>query len=233
MNRWILRCDPTARRLASCGTTGSAGCHCPGPPSPPASPPRPPNRPFAGLGLLPAEPGHRPARTDPDHTGPAPSAPKRPRRNWSALRDDVVRLYGEGRTIRAIATELGMHHREVWRQLEAAGVARRARGTTGVVLSRSALQRLYIHDQLSVAEVARRFEVSTGAVVRNLRSYGLPRHDRHAPLDRDTLRRLYVDERLGVRAVASRLGVSPDKVRVELARYRIPIRRPGRPSRPG
>ena len=143
----------------------------------------------------------------------------------------MVRLYGEGHTIRAIATELGMHHREVWRQLEAAGVVRRARGTPGVVLSRPALQRLYIHEQLSVAEVARRFEVSTGAVVRNLRSYGLPRRDRHAPLDRSTLRRLYVNERLGVRAVAARLGVSPDKVRAELARYRIPIRRPGRPGK--
>lgn len=157
--------------------------------------------------------------------------PLRRWRNWSAVRDDVVRLYEEGHTIGAIATALGMHHREVWRQLETTGVARRARGTSGVVLSRSALQRLYIQEQLSVAEVARRFEVSTQAVVRNLRSYGLPRRDRHAPLDRDTLRRLYVDERLGVRAVAARLGVSPDKVRTELACYGIQVRRPGRPSR--
>lgn len=100
-----------------------------------------------------------------------------------------------------------------------------------MVLSRSALQRLYIQEQLSVAEVARRFEVSTQAVVRNLRSYGLPRRNRHAPLDGASLRRLYVEERLGVREVASRLGVSPDKVRAELARYHIPIRPPGRPAR--
>ena len=183
------------------------------------------------LGLVPADPGHQPDRNDRDHSHPAASAPKRPRRNWSALRNDVVRLYGERHTIRAIGTELGMHHREVWRQLEATRVARRARGTSGVVLSRSALQRLYIKEELSVAAVARRFEVSTQAVVRNLRSYGLPRRNRHAPLDRDMLRRLYVDERLGIRAVAARLGVSPDKVRADLARYRIPIRRPGRPGR--
>ena len=66
---------------------------------------------------------------------------------------------------------------------------------------------------------------------RNIDRYGLPRRNRQAPLDRPTLRRLYVDEQLGVRAVASRLGVSPDKVRAELARYRIPIRPPGRPPR--
>ena len=183
------------------------------------------------LGLLPGEPWPRPTRKDPNHSAPPASAPKRPRRNWSALRNDVVRLYEEGHTIRAIATELSMHHREVWRQLDAAGVARRARGTSGVVLSRSALERLSIQEQLSLAEVARRFEVSTQAVVRNLRSYGLPRRNRQAPLDRNLLRRLYVDERLGVRVVAARLGVSPDKVRTELARYRIPIRPPGRPAR--
>ena len=61
--------------------------------------------------------------------------------------------------------------------------------------------------------------------------YGLPRRDRRAPLDRVTLRRLYVDEHLGVQAVAARLRVSPHKVRTDLARYRIPIRRPGRPAR--
>lgn len=185
------------------------------------------------LGLLSGESGHRPDRGEPQQPAPAQDASKRSRRNWSALRDDVSRLYGEGHTIRAIATELGMHYREVWRQLEAAGVARRARGSSGVALSRTALERLYLRDQLSLAEVARRFEVSTQAVTRNLRSYGLPRRDRHAALDQSTLRRLYVDERLGVRAVAARLGVSPHKVRTELARYRIPIRRPGRPGRAG
>ena len=183
------------------------------------------------LGFLPADPSTGPARDDRAHSGPAQPAPTRPRRTWSALRNDVTRLYTEGHTIRAIATKLGMHQREVWRQLEAAGVARRARGISGVVLSRSALERLYVREQLSVAEVARRFEVSTEAVVRNLRIYGLPRRNRHAPLNRDTLRRLYVDDRLGVRAVAARLGVSPDKVHAELARFAIPIRAPGRPAR--
>ena len=184
------------------------------------------------LGLLPGESRGRPVREGRHQSDPAQPAPTR-RRNWSALRNDVVRLYGEGQTIRAIGAELGMHYREVWRQLEAAGVPRRARGTSGVVLSRTALERLYLQEQLSVAEVARRFEVSTEVVARNLRSYGLPRPNRQAPLDRATLRHLYVDERLGVRTVAARLGVSPDKVRAELARYHIAIRRPGRPARRG
>ena len=198
------------------------------------------------LGLLPAEPGRRPARDNPQHSppeqpapeqpapappAPAPPAPKRPRPDWSALRADAVRLYQQGHTIRAIATKLGMHQREVWRQLVAAGVPRRPCGICGVVLSRSALERLYVRDQLPVAEVARRFDVSNEAVIRNLRDYGLPRRSRRTPLDRDTLRRLYVDERLGARAVAARLGVSPDKVRAELARFGIPVRPPGRPGR--
>jgi transposase-like protein len=184
------------------------------------------------LGLLPAESGRRPARDDRAQAAPARPTPKRPRRNWSAMRGDMIRLYGEGHTIRAIATKLGMHQREVWRQLAAAGVPRRARGLAGVVLSRPALERLYIREQLSIAEVARRFEVPKEAVIRNLRNHGLPRRHRSAPLDKDTLRRLYADERRGVRAVASRLGVSPDKVRAELGRYGLPIRPPGRPARP-
>lgn len=171
----------------------------------------------------------RAASERPEPAGAA--APKRPWRRWPALRGDVVRLYGEGRTIRAIAAELGMHHREVWRQLDLAGVARRPRGTVGVILSRRALEDLYVNQNLSIAEVARRFDVSTEVVRRNLHRHGLPRRDRRAPLERVTLRRLYVDDQLGVRTIASRLGVSPDKVRAELARYRIPIRPPGRPAR--
>jgi hypothetical protein len=82
---------------------------------------------------------------------------------------------------------------------------------------------------LSVAEVARRFDVSVDVVKRNIAHSGIPRRQRRAPLDEAALRRLYVEERLGVRVVAARLGVSPDKVRADLARYRIPIRSPGRP----
>ena len=47
------------------------------------------------LGLPPAEPGRRLAREDRQHPAPAQPAPKRPRRNWSALRTDMVRLYEE------------------------------------------------------------------------------------------------------------------------------------------
>jgi transposase-like protein len=159
------------------------------------------------------------------------SDPKRPRRNWNAARGDVVRLYEASRSIRAVAAELGMHQREVWRQLHLARVGRRPRGTAGVVLSRRGLERLYVRDGLSVAEVARRFDVSKDVVKRNIARHGIPRRQRRAPLDRDTLHHLYVQERLGVRTVAARLGVSPDTVRAELARYRIPIRRPGRPAR--
>ena len=175
-------------------------------------------------------PGQGPARNNHDHSDQAQPASKRRRRNWSALRDDVVRLYGQGHTIRGIAMDLDMHQREVWRQLEAVGVARRARGTSGVVLSRPALQRLYIQEQLSVAEVARRFEVThpggrpepaelRAAPAQPART-ARPGHAA-APVRRRTARRA---------GGAARLRVSPDKVRADLARHGIPIRRPGRPA---
>src|SRR5437763_8672891 len=139
----------------------------------------------------PKRPAAESSRRDPDRRRRAAAAPKRAWGRWSMLRADVVRLYGEGRTIRAVAAELGMHQREVWRQLQLAGVPRRPRGTAGVVLSRSTLQRLYVHERLSVAQVAHRVDVSPEAVVRNLERHGLPRRDRYAPLDRAALRRLY------------------------------------------
>jgi transposase-like protein len=179
------------------------------------------------LGLLPVEP----ASSTRDGCERVEPAPKRRRRNWNASRGDVVRLYEAGRSIRAVAAELGMHQREVWRQLSLAGVSRRPRGTAGVVLSRRRLECLYVRDGLSVAEVARRFDVTKEVVNRNIARHGIPRRQRRAPLDRGTLHHLYVDERLGVRTVAARLGVSPDTVRAELARHQIPIRRPGRPAR--
>jgi len=187
------------------------------------------------LGMIAAAAAEQPAPSrGPDTADPeGGDAPTRRRRNWSAMRDDVVRLYGEGRTIRAVAAELGMHQREVWRQLHMAGVTLRPRGTAGVELSRRTLEKLYVHQRLSAAEVARRFDVSVDVVDRNIDRHRLPRRDRRTPLDRDSLQRLYVDEQLGVRAVAARLGVSLDKVRAELARYRIPIRRPGRPAQRG
>lgn len=161
---------------------------------------------LCGLGFATDQPTRRIERSSRPASERADAATKRPWRRWPALRGEVVRLYGEGRTIRVIAADLGILQREVWRQLHLAGVPRRPRGTSGVVLSRRALERLYVHDRLPVAEVARRFDVSVDVVDRKIDRYGLPRLDRRSPLDRATLRRLYVEERLGVRAVASRLG---------------------------
>src|SRR2546421_3689317 len=66
-------------------------------------------RTLRSLGLLPVQP----ALDTRDGSEGIESHPKRPRRNWNAARGDVVRLYEAGRSIRAVAAELGMHHREV------------------------------------------------------------------------------------------------------------------------
>jgi hypothetical protein len=59
------------------------------------------------LGLLPVQP----APNAGDGSEWIESRPKRPRRNWNAARGDVVRLYEAGRSIRAVAAELGMSPR--------------------------------------------------------------------------------------------------------------------------
>jgi DNA-binding CsgD family transcriptional regulator len=148
----------------------------------------------------------------------------------SPIPGEAVRLYGEGRSIREVAAELGIHHRDVWRHLDQAGVARRPRVAGGVVLSKRQLEVLYVRGGMSLAEVGRRFDVSPGVVARNLDRYGIPRHDQ-LHIDRSVLEQLYVDEGLGIRAVADRLGVAAGKVRRSLVQHGIGVRPSGRPPR--
>lgn len=86
------------------------------------------------LGFNVAPTGRRtaePSGARPDGQRPAAAAPKRPQRLRMKRRADIVRLYGEGWTIRAVAAGVGMRQREVWRQLGLAGVTRRPRVTAG------------------------------------------------------------------------------------------------------
>jgi hypothetical protein len=153
------------------------------------------------------------------------------RRPASPSADEVVRLYREGHSTRAVAASLGMQQRKVWQELKKAGTPLRPVGAELTVLSRPALEQLYVRDGLSLRETAQRFEVTPHVVARNLERYGIPRHQ-PVVIERDVLRTFYVDARLGIRAVAARLGMTEGQVRRSLAQHGIPIRRPGRPARP-
>lgn len=146
------------------------------------------------------------------------------------IRPKVCSLYEGGMSIRAVAAEVGTDPRTVWRHLAQAGVARRPRGTPAVVLSRPALERLYVREGLSLTEVGRRFEVSADVVARNLELHGIPRRDPAVPIDRALLERLYCTQRLGLRAIAAQLGVPERKLRRDFAHHGVPIRQPGRPA---
>jgi DNA-binding CsgD family transcriptional regulator len=132
-------------------------------------------------------------------------------RTPQTVTDGKVReLYAQGKSIRVIAAELGIHQRSVWRHLERAGVELRPRGPAGTVLSRPQLERLYVTDGLPLAEISRRFEVTPHVVARNLERYGIVRQ--RPPLDRAVLEQLYLKERLGIRAIAARLEASQGQV---------------------
>jgi DNA-binding CsgD family transcriptional regulator len=151
------------------------------------------------------------------------------RRPASPGADEVVRLYREGHSTRAVAALLGMQQRKVWQQLKDSGTPLRPVGIELTVLSRTALEQLYVRGGLSLRETAERFDVTRHVVARNLERYGIPRHQ-PAVVERDVLQSLYVDASLGTRTVAARLGVTEGQVRRSLARHGIPIRRPGRPA---
>jgi DNA-binding CsgD family transcriptional regulator len=148
------------------------------------------------------------------------------RRPASPGADEVVRLYREGHSTRAVAASLGMQQRKVWQELKKAGTPLRPVGAELTVLSRPALEQLYVRDGLSLRETAQRFGVTPHVVARNLDRYGIPRHQ-PVVIERDVLRTLYVDARLGIRAVAARLGMTEGQIRRSLAQHGIPIRRPG------
>lgn len=143
---------------------------------------------------------------------------------------EVVRLYREGHSTRAVAALLGVHQSTVWRQLKTSGTPLRPVGTELTVLSRPALEQLHVRDGMALEEIAERFQVTPHVVARNLDRYGIPR--RRPPLDRAVLDELYVHQRLGISAVAGRLEVSETRIRADLAHHGIPIRRPGRPGSP-
>lgn len=98
-------------------------------------------------------------------------------------------------------------------------------------ISRPGFERLYVYDRLSAPRWPGASTCHRRRVRHNLDRHGLARLDQQAPSTGTPLRHLHVDEQLGVQEVVSRLGVGAGKVRADLARYRIPIRPPGRPVR--
>lgn len=151
------------------------------------------------------------------------------RRPSASRAGEVVRLYQAGQSVRGVAATLGIHYRTVWRDLAAAGISRRPVGPQGQMLSRRALEQLYVRGGLSLDEVAKRFGVSRSVVVRNLDEHGLRRRQ-PVIVERTRLEDLYVGGGLGLRTVAARLGVTEGDIRRSLAHHGIPIRRPGRPA---
>jgi hypothetical protein len=145
--------------------------------------------------------------------------------------DEVVRLYREGQSTRAVAAALGLQQQKVWQLVKSSGTPRRPVGAKLTTLSRPALERLYVRDGLSLRETAERFGVTRHVVARNLDRYGIPRHQA-VVVEPHVLQTLYVDAGLGTRAVAARLGLTEGQIRRSLARHAIPIRRPGRPATP-
>jgi DNA-directed RNA polymerase specialized sigma24 family protein len=93
-----------------------------------------------------------------------------------SARDEWMLQYLAGATLQQIATDAGVHHNTVWRQLIKEGVARRPPGRTSVG-DREAWVRLYA-EGLSLRQIAARAGCHEWTVLKELEARGIKRRPR-------------------------------------------------------
>lgn len=159
----------------------------------------------------------------------------------------LERLYlEEQRTIREIATQLGVPSRSVYDAMIHHRIPRRPafyRPEHPVAherqLGEAELRRWYIDEERSIRAIAGLAQVSTRAVSEALIRYNIPRRlarpqfakaSEEAGLDETTLRQLYQNQGLSIATIAAALACSPSRIRNALVRWGIERRRRGQPG---
>ena len=150
--------------------------------------------------------------------------------------DTLRRLHvTEGKSLAAIAKQVGCSPFDVGRALHRHGIAQRTHHRVYPELADGdLLRRWYETEGLSASEIARRVGCTDGAVSAALVRHGItPRARREYPelTDGDLLRRWYETEGRSFTDIAAEVGCAPQTVSAALARHGIPAR-PTRTARP-
>ena len=158
--------------------------------------------------------------------------PVRPTNNKPRVtipKEDLVRMYqNEGLTISDIGRKLGCQPSIVWQRLKKYNIPRRNSGTISrTIITKEALQRLYVDEGKSAAKIAREMGCSDITVLNRLREYGFEIRGRNlgSVITKEDLQRLYVDEGLPLKDIAETYKCHEGTIKSYRRKFGIPKRR--------
>lgn len=163
------------------------------------------------------------------HRAGIPVRPTNSRPRIIIPKEDLVRMYQkEGLTTSDIGRKLGCDPKLVWRRLKKYGIPRRNSGTVSrTILTKEALQRMYVDERKSAAMIARAMGCSDGTVLNRLKEYGFEIRGRNLGdvITREDLQRLYVDEGRSMKEIATMYKCHVGTMHAYRRKFGIPKRR--------
>lgn len=158
--------------------------------------------------------------------------PVRPTNNKPRViipKEDLVRMYEKEKlTASDIGRKFGCHPSIVWRRLKKYGIPRRNSGTISrTIITKEALQRMYVDERKSAAVIARELGCSGNTVLKRLEEYGFEMRWRNLGnvVTKEDLRRLYVDEGRSMKEIAERYKCREGTMHAYRRKFGIPKRR--------
>ena len=158
--------------------------------------------------------------------------PVRPTNNKPRIiipKEDLARMYqNEGLTVSDIGGKLGCHPSLVWRRLKTYGIPRRNSGTVSrTIITKEALQRMYVDEQKSAAMIASEVGCNDVTVWNRLKEYGFEIRGRNLRnvITKEDLQRLYVDEGRPMKEIAEMYKCHEGTIQAYRRKLGIPKRR--------
>lgn len=158
--------------------------------------------------------------------------PVRPTNNKPRVpisKEDLIRMYqNEGLTMADIGRKLGCDQSLIWRRLKTYGIPRRNSNTrSNTIISRGALQRMYVDERKSAAMIGRELGYSGETVLNRLKKYGFKIRGTKLKnvVTAEDLQRLYVDEGRTMREIAGMYGCHVATMHSYRRKFAIPKRR--------
>ena len=134
----------------------------------------------------------------------------------------------EGLSISDIGHKFGCHPSIVWRRLKTYGIPRRNSGTISrTIITKEALQRMYVDERKSPAMIAREVGCNDVTVWKRLKEYGFEIRGRNLGnvITKEDLQRLYVDEGRPMKEIAEMYKCHEGTVQAYRRKLGIPKRR--------
>ena len=158
--------------------------------------------------------------------------PVRPTNNIPRIiipKEDLARMYqNEGLSISDIGHKFECHPSIVWRRLKKYGIPRRNSGTISrTIITKEALQRMYVDEQKSLAMIAREMGCNYITVWNRLKEYGFEIRGQNLGnmITKEDLQRLYMDEGRPIKEIAEIYKCHQKTIQAYRRKFGIPKRR--------